>query len=417
MPDQHEDQPGPPGEDHPDQTDAPQVQMLLRLLLEQGRQHALTLLDPLGRTVGWLAGAESVYGYRVEEMLGQPSARLFTPEDVALGLPEHELRVAREDGKAEDDRWMMRKDGARIWVSGLVTTLRDESGEIVGFGKIMRDVTDMKAHIDALESRAKAAAEADERKSVFMGALAHELANTFCSLEMGLHLTRQAVPALAASAASADATEAARVLSMMEHQIELTKRLLADLRDVTRIGQGRFLLERRRLSLNEALEQASAACGPLVDQRRQEFRLLLPPSRIVVKADPTRLNEVFVNLINNASKYTPEGGHIWVKMTTEGDEAVVKVEDSGVGIGPETLPRVFELFTQEEPSLERSQGGLGIGLWLVKNLVTLHGGTVGVRSEGKGKGSEFAVRLPITEAVPAQPDEHDEPDEPGGAGF
>ncbi len=133
---------------------SPKMEELLRLLLEQGKDHALLLLDAEDRVVGWLAGAEHIFGYRAEEMLGQPVSRLFTTDDVKRGLSEHELEVTRKNGRAEDDRWRVRKDGTWIWASGVVITLRNTAGELIGFGKILRDRTDIKAQIEALENRA-----------------------------------------------------------------------------------------------------------------------------------------------------------------------------------------------------------------------------------------------------------------------
>jgi signal transduction histidine kinase len=143
------------------------------------------------------------------------------------------------------------------------------------------------------------------------------------------------------------------------------------------------------------------ATQPLVRQREHELRVLAPPAPLLVEVDPSRMEQVFINLINNAAKYTPPGGRLWVKCTTEGEEIVAHIEDNGVGIPHEMLPRIFDLFTQVESERALSQGGLGIGLALVKNLVSLHDGTVQVRSEGPGKGAEFSVRLRASKLDPA----------------
>ncbi len=368
------------------QPGSPAPEELLRLLLDQGRDHALLLLDPAGRVVGWLAGAEHVFGYTAEEAVGQPADILFTPEDRERGLSGHELEVARQDGRAEDDRWQVRKDGSRIWASGAVIALRGASGEVVGFGKVLRDRTDVRAQVEALESRAEALASADRRKDLFLGTLAHELRNPLGALGNALQLLRLAGPR------AADLSYPVQVIG---RQVEFIRRLVDDLLDVTRVAAGKVELRVQPVRLQGALSRAAEECRPSAEARRQDFRVLLPPAPITLEADPDRLHQVVTNLLNNAVKYTPEGGGVWLKATVEGGEAVVRVEDSGVGIDAEMLPRIFELFTQEESSRPRAEGGLGLGLPLVRHLVSLHGGTVQVRSEGRGKGSEFTVRLPL----------------------
>jgi PAS domain S-box-containing protein len=376
-----------------DQRDIPQGEQLLRLLLEQNKDHALLLLDTDGRIVGWLAGAEHIFGYKTEEMIGQSAHRLFTPEDVERGLADHELEVARKDGRAEDDRWLVRKDGTRIWASGVVIALRDAAGEVVGFGKILRDRTDVKAQIEALENQVDGLTRADQRKNLFLGTLAHELRNPLAPLVNALHLIRLAGPIH---------ENLAYPILLIERQVEFIRRMVDDLLDITRIGAGKVQLQVGLVPLQEVLNRAAEACRPRVEERRQDLRVILPPAPITLEADSDRLHQVVVNLLTNAIKYTPEGGRIWLKATVEGDEAVVRVEDNGVGITPEMLPRIFDLFTQEESSLSRSEGGLGLGLPLVKQLVTLHGGTVQVRSEGRDKGSEFTVRLPLQQRASAE---------------
>jgi two-component system CheB/CheR fusion protein len=359
---------------------------LLRLLADQAQDHALLLLDPQGLIVGWLAGEETIFGYTAPEMIGQPLHRLFTPEDRQRGVPEHELEVARQDGRAEDDRWQLRKDGTRFWAVGVVTPLRDAAKQLVGFGKVLRDRTDVRAQIEAAAQRAEAATQADRRKTIFLGTLAHELRNPLAPLSAAVQLIHLA---------RGDAAALAYPVQIIERQLAILRRLVDDLLDVTRIEEGKIRLQRGPTDLNEVLRRAAEACRPAAEQRHHDFRVLLLPGATVVDGDPERLQQVFVNLLNNAVKYTPDGGSLWLKQTVEGPEAVVRVQDTGVGIEPGMLPRIFELFTQEESSLARAEGGLGLGLPLVRQLVSLHGGTVQVRSEGKSKGSEFTVRLPL----------------------
>jgi PAS domain S-box-containing protein len=375
-----------------DPSRTPTIEELLRLLLEQGKDHAIILMDAQERIVGWLGGAEEIFGYAAEEMIGRSASHIFTPEDRERGLADHEFAVARKDGRAEDDRWQLRKDGTRIWANGVLIALRDASGAVAGFGKILRDRTDVRGQIETLENRAAALLQADERKNLFLATLAHELRNPLAPLANAVYLLRQVRPG---------DPDLAYPVKLIERQVEFLRRLVDDLLDVTRIGRGKLQLQLGPVHLQEALRRAAEACRPASEERRHRLELLLPGVPITLEGDADRLHQVFVNLLNNAIKYTPEGGRVWLKMTVEGAEAVVRVEDTGVGIAPEMLPRIFEMFTQEASSASWSGGGLGIGLALVRDLVALHGGVVQVRSEGKGKGSEFTVRLPLKQPAAA----------------
>jgi PAS domain S-box-containing protein len=363
------------------------LDQLLGLLLEQSKDHAVVLIDPRGTIVGWFAAAEHVFGYRREEIVGQSAEVLFTPEDRERGVPFHELEVARANGRGEDDRWQLRKDGTRIWVSGVVTPLRDPSGILVGFGKVMRDRTDLKGQLDALENRAGGLAAADSRKDLFLATVAHELRSPLSPIANAIELLRLSGDQLP------DAIEGP--LRVIERQLASIERLVEDLLDVTRIGAGKVRLEPAELRLDDVLRRAAESVRPQSLHRGQQLQVLLLPTPVCVRGDAERLHQVFVNLLSNAVKYTPERGRIWLKLTIEGADAVVRVEDTGIGIAAEMLPRIFELFTQEECSRPMAAGGLGLGLPLVRELVAMHGGSVQVRSEGRNKGSEFTVRLPL----------------------
>lgn len=358
---------------------------LLQLLVEQSRDHALILVDPGGLILDWLAGSERMFGYTAEEMVGEPVERLFTPEDLALGAASHEREVARVVGKGEDDRWLVRKDGTRIWATGVLTALR-KGNRIIGFGKVLRDRTDLKTQIDVLENRAGALGASNERKNLFLSKLVHELRNPLSSMLGAVRLARGEAPA---------GPKTIQALDVLQRQIDFLARMVDDLMDAAGIEAGKLELRTRVLSLNDAIHEATESLRPLAEARKQSLEAINLPAHVQVNADPDRLRQIFVNLITNAIKYTPEEGRIWIKQTIEGDEAVVRVEDSGIGMTAEILPKVFELFTQEESALPMAKGGLGVGLALVRELVALHGGVVQVRSEGRNKGSEFTVRLPL----------------------
>lgn len=358
---------------------------LLEIALPSIGTHALVLLDPEGTVVGWLAGAERLFGYRPEEIVGQNASRLFTPKDLEKDLSSWEQKTARQSGESEDDRWQVRKDGGRIWVSGTLTALRDRQGQLLGFAKIMRNRTDQKSQLETLESRVTALQQAEQRKNAFISTLAHELRNPLSALSNAIYLLQEC------QSLSADM---AMTVGIVRRQIEFMERMVNDLLEVARTAAGKVELHREPVVLQETIQQAVETSRSAVDERSQVLHQLLPSVPVQLDADPMRLQQVFVNLIENAAKYTPNGGAIWVKATVEGDEAVVRVQDNGMGIPPEVMPHVFDLFTQAE-SASRSQSGLGIGLSVVKENVALHGGSVQAASDGLNKGSEFTVRLPL----------------------
>jgi PAS domain S-box-containing protein len=358
---------------------------LLELALREVGTHALVLLDPEGIIVGWLAGAERLFGYRADEIVGKNSSVLFTPEDLQKDLSSWEQKTASDSGESEDDRWQVRKDGGRIWVSGTLTALRDEQGQLLGFAKVMRNATDQKSQVETLESRVEALRQAEQRKNNFIATLAHELRNPLNAVSNAIQLLAQCEPI------SPDVEFA---IGTVRRQAEFIGRMISDLLEVARTAAGKIELRKQRVVLREIIAQAVETCRPLINERTHDLHQFLPDVPIEVDADPVRLRQVFVNLIENAAKYTQYGGTIRIKVTTEGDEAVVRVQDDGVGIPPEVMPHIFDLFTQAEFAT-RSQGGLGIGLSVVKDTVALHGGSVQATSDGLGKGSEFTVRLPL----------------------
>lgn len=363
---------------------------LLRLMHQQSHDQALILLDGRGITVAWMMGAERIFGRDADEMVGHSLERLFTPEDRANDVPQTELEHARRSSRAEDDRWMMRSDGARFWASGFVHCLQHADGTVAGYSKVLRDRTDLRGQVEALRNRIDALEAEDARKLVMFGMLAHELRNPLSVLTNAAELVDLAYPGDA---------KLAYAVQVLRRQIAYVGSLTNDLLEVVRARTGKAVLHVARLELQAVVDAAIETVEPEISGRQQRIEMLLPPVPVELDGDCVRLTQVFVNLLTNASKFSPAGAPIWIKGTVEGDEVVVRVEDRGRGIPAAMQPHVFDLLSQADGEDSETLAGLGLGLALVKDFVELHGGVVQVRSEGVGCGSEFTVRLPV--AAPA----------------
>jgi signal transduction histidine kinase/ActR/RegA family two-component response regulator len=259
----------------------------------------------------------------------------------------------------------------------------------LGLCLLVVDVSERR-HYEELQRTQLALREADRKKDEFLATLAHELRNPLAPM-------RNAVEILRARCAGND--ELAWPVGVLDRQVELMARLLEDLLDVSRISRNRLELRTERVDLAAVVEAALVTSQPLIAARGHQFDLTMPGEPIPLDADPQRLAQVFANLLNNAAKFTEEGGSIRLAAERDGDQVVVTVADTGIGISAEMLPHIFEIFSQENPTEVRSQGGLGVGLSLVKGLVALHGGSVEVHSEGAAQGTSFVVRLPVAVAA------------------
>ena len=349
-----------------------------RLLVESVADYAIFMIDPGGHVQSWNAGAARIKGYAAEEIIGRHFSIFYPPELVAADWPGHELREARRHGRYEEEAWRMRKDGSRFWASVLITPVYDADGTLRGYAKVTRDLTQRK-QIEALQ-------DAGRRMDEFMAMLAHELRNPLAPI-------RNAVQVMRMFKLGDPKLEWCR--DVVDRQVEHLARLVDDLLDVNRVTTGKILVLREPADLAAAIERAVESSMPLVSVRKHSLEVSMPKQPIRVEGDLMRLGQVFLNLLNNAAKYTPEGGRIRLRVTVEDGHAVVKVSDNGVGIPPELLPRIFDLFVQGSRSLDRSEGGLGIGLTLVREIVRLHGGTIHAASAGSGLGTELTVRLPL----------------------
>jgi PAS domain S-box-containing protein len=349
-----------------------------RLLVEAVRDYAIFMLDTDGRVVSWNAGAERIKGYAAHEIIGKHFS-VFYPEDARRKKwPEQELALTREHGRFEDEGPRLRKDGTTFWANVVIAAVFERDGTLRGFAKVTRDLTDLR-RVEALE-------DASRKTNEFLAMLAHELRNPLAPMANALKLLAR-VP-------TSDPTEL-WVREVLERQTGQMSRLVDDLLDVSRVTRSAMVLDRKPLDARKSLRNALDAARQWIEEGRHRLTLAIADERLDVDGDEVRLNQVFQNLLHNAAKYTPQGGEIRVTARREGDEAVISVRDSGVGMTPELIESAFQIFKQGSQSLDRPHGGLGVGLSLVQRLVHLHGGSVQARSEGPGKGAEFIVRLPL----------------------
>jgi len=334
----------------------------------------------------WNQAAERLFGYTSAQAVGQHISLIIPPDRAE---EEDEIIRRLRSGQRVDhfETVRRRNDGTLIPISLTVSPIRDESGRVVGASKIARDITEQKRAQQALR-------EADRHKDQFLATLAHELRNPLAPVQNSLELLKLA-------GGNAEAIEQAR--SVMDRQIGQMVRLIDDLLDVSRISLGKIELRQERVELASVLNHAIESVRSLSESSGHQLTVKPPSQPVFLNGDPTRLAQVISNLLNNACKFTDRGGRIGLSAFREDDHAVIRVRDNGVGLAADQLSRIFEMFTQVDTSLERTRGGLGIGLMLVKSIVELHGGSVEATSEGLGQGAEFIVRLPISAESTTQP--------------
>ncbi|WP_374565974.1 ATP-binding protein [Ideonella sp.] len=343
---------------------------------------AVIAVDTEQRVTYMNEAAARQYGVPVSQALGRPLQALYdyrwlAPEDA----PAAEAALARH-GSWRGRTVHVKQSGESIHVESTVSVTRDNAGQPTGLLSVVRDVSE--------RFKAEAAlADADRRKDEFLATLAHELRNPLAPIRNALQMMQM----------TADHEVHADAHGIIERQLRQMVHLVDDLLDVSRISQGKVELRREHVDLVSAIQAAIETSKPLIAAGRHELTVRLPaPGTLIVNADLTRLTQIIANLMNNAAKYTPERGRINVSAERDGEQAVIRVRDSGIGIPRDMLPRVFDLFAQVDRSLERSQGGLGIGLALVRKLVGMHGGTAEADSDGANLGCTFTVRLPIVHA-------------------
>ena len=318
--------------------------------------------------------AEPAFGNFVEAMRQQPA---WSDIPVLL-LTRERVRLPMQGGvlaSLSNVTLLDRPSSTRSMVSAVEAALRARERQY-----------ELRDQLKAQHEAEAALRDADMRKDEFLATLAHELRNPLAAIRTGLAVLDRS---------HGEPERTARIVGMIDRQSRMLAKLIDDLLDVSRIATGKVVIEEHVIDLRAVLELGLEAGQTIFDASRHDFRLELPPSPVLIRGDSARLAQVVGNLVNNAGKYTPDGGSVTVRLTQEASEAVLRVIDTGVGIPAEQLDRVFEMFAQVDGTLDRSGGGLGIGLSLVRRLVELHGGTVSAQSGGAGAGSVFTIRLPI----------------------
>ena len=362
------------------------IEARMRMVAESANDYAIITMDEEGRATSWNKGAEALFGYSEQEMLGQPLDPLFVPEDRAAGVPADELRRAREDGRAEDERWHLRKDGSRFFCSGVTTPLRN--GDMEGYAKIARDVTARERQEQAVRSDAE---NAVALKDEFLAVMAHELRHPLNMININVELLAR-MPEIRQSPAFL------RAATIIRNSVMSQAKIIDDLMDMSRVRTG-------KLSLAMAPVLPDLVVRGIVEVMRadsasQDIAIELSGSAdgLYVMADAVRIEQVLMNLLSNALKFTPRGGRVAVQV--ERDDGLLRIDviDSGQGIAPSFLPHVFDMYGQSVSVTTRTKGGLGIGLALVREIVALHGGRVEAFSEGAGKGARFSVWLPLLDS-------------------
>ena len=356
------------------------------LLLRESEERLSTILQNTSAVISlWDADSrfvhvnrrfEELFGVRSEAIRGRGVRDVF-PADLAEAVERNHRRVLTARRPLEIEETVPARDESRVYAS-VMAPLFDSFGAPCGVVSVATDITERKHFENTLK-------QADQRKDEFLAMLSHELRNPLAPI-------RNAVQVLSILGTSDSRFQEAR--DIIVRQVEHLTRLVDDLLDVSRLTRGKITLKKETVLLSDVVDAAVETSRPLIEQHEHSLSVRVVDPEIRLEGDHARLVQVIANLLANAAKFTPKGGHISVVVERGAGDAVVRVRDTGVGISTAAQGRVFELFAQEETTLARSQGGLGIGLTLVKRLVDMHGGRVTVQSEGAGRGSEFKVTLP-----------------------
>jgi two-component system CheB/CheR fusion protein len=380
----------------------------MRLLAQSTKGYAIITLDCDGIITTWNRGAEGIFGYTEQEAIGQCIDMIYTLADRKSGVPEAERKGALEQGQATDERWHLRRDGSRCYFSGLVNPLVDNNGKVIGFAKIARDLTEEREKSTDQQFELENIQAANLQKDQFFAVLSHELKHPLNLIQLNTDLLARSLPVK-------NSPNLHKATQSIQNAVRSQSRIIDDLMDVSRIRTGKLKLQFSTVNYQEVLRGIESVFAPLAQAENVVFDAFKPELPIYVHADPTRLDQIIWNLLNNAWKFTKGGQRICIQLERDGELARLDVIDTGEGISPDFLPKVFDMFGQAEMQhAQRSKHGLGIGLALVKQLVEAHGGRIEAFSEGIGRGARFSVWLPIHLQTELELEGLAEGNEPGG---
>ncbi|WP_377154939.1 ATP-binding protein [Roseateles sp. UC29_93] len=363
-----------------------------RRLVEGVLDYAIFLLTPAGRIATWNAGAQRIKAYAADEVIGRHFSIFYTPPDIDRGWPAEELKLARAHGHFEDEGWRVRKDGSTFWANVVITAIMNPDGELLGYAKVTRDLT-ARMQQEAERLRMVELVDESRRMTEFIAMLSHEIRNPLAPIMNVLSIMgREAL-----------SPRGEWCLSVANKQVRQINRLVEDLLDVSRVTTGKVRLSVQPLELGVVVDEAVEGMRPAADARGHLLHATLPGEPMRLNGDRTRLIQLVSNLLNNSIKFTPAGGRIDLSLRREEDVAVLTVSDNGIGMTEDTLSHAFEPFSQGEDharghgvhGAQGVQGGLGVGLALVRSIAELHGGIAVASSAGTGQGSSVTVRLPL----------------------
>ena len=356
------------------------------------RDYAVVLLDEDGRIQFWNRAARTIFGYEMNEVLGKSAVLLFPPEAKPEEALRTELRQARAHGKASDNRWLVTRNGRRLWAEGVVTGLEDDENRPAGFCKLVHDATERHLAAEALRAAKEEADRANQAKDRFLAVLSHELRTPLAPITTAVHVLEKTVRV---------DDRYRDLLPMIRRNVALEARLIDDLLDLTAISAGKVSLHRERVDMHKLTEAVVAMVQETLRDKQIQLELELDAECPFVDADQARLQQVLWNIIRNASKFTPAGGRVLVRTESTDGEFLLACTDSGIGIAREALPRIFKPFEQADAEVSRSYGGLGLGLAIAQGLMAQHGGRISADSDGRGNGATFTITLPC--AIAAEP--------------